>query len=377
MLKRRTFLSIGIALGSVLMLPLMNVLGSMQAGRAVSWSAGPLFSTDVPATSWMNLGLYRMGISTSPNNVVVGRDGWLFLGDAFAETLTATRRGQMPADVEQTGKINAAVTAWDDWMQQRGVKLFRVLLAPNKSSIHADQLPYWAKPASTRPVDGLLARGPHFVDPTAAMLQARSGGQGPLYFRTDTHWTPLGAAIAFQSLQHAVTPHAPDLRWPDHGMLRKVGAHLRKGGDLARFLRLTDQLPELEPTIGLARMSIETVQYDHASDQVLRSGGNPTVRSPPRPLRVVSPKALNARKVLWVRDSFGTALSPIMAATFTEVVQVYWSTALQPPTTLAGLVDAWRPDYVFVTVVERDALHPLFAVPPPGPLPSQETQRGP
>jgi len=81
-----------------------------------------------------------------------------------------------------------------------------------------------------------------------------------------------------------------------------------------------------------------------------------------RPLLVRSKHALNHRKVLWLRDSFGTALSPFMAATFTETLQIHYA-ALEPET-LAGLVETYRPDYVFLTVVERDARGEWFRKPP-------------
>ena len=363
MLRKRTLLFVSLVLGSLLVLPVLNIAARLESGRAPSWTASALFGTDLELASPLRQLLYRTGISTSPAQVLIGRGGWLYLGDEYERTVTVTRRGQTPADAKQAATIAHAAQAWDLWMQQRGVKLYRVLVGPNKSSIHPEHLPEWARPAETRATDGLFAHGPWYVDPAPALLQARSEGQELLYFRHDTHWTQLGAGVAFQALASSVGPHAPDLKWPEARMFRTAEVRVRQGGDLAHFLHLGGALTEQEPTIVLAT-AVDTVRYDHADGRVLKKGGNAPLESPSRPIRVVSAGALNARKILWLRDSFGTSLSPMMAATFTETVQVHWNAALSSPKVLANLIDKWRPDYVFVTVVERDALHGLFAVPP-------------
>lgn len=83
-------------------------------------------------------------------------------------------------------------------------------------------------------------------------------------------------------------------------------------------------------------------------------------------MRVSSDDALNAAKILWLRDSFGLALAPFMAATFTEIVYLHWYDALaEGGRRFVELVKSWQPDYVFVTVVERQSRSELFAQPPP------------
>jgi hypothetical protein len=54
-----------------------------------------------------------------------------------------------------------------------------------------------------------------------------------------------------------------------------------------------------------------------------------------------------------------------MAATFSDVIQLHWDEALKPDLRLARLVEAWKPDYVFITVVERSSRDPKLATPPP------------
>src|SRR5262249_19325605 len=63
------------------------------------------------------------------------------------------------------------------------------------------------------------------------------------------------------------------------------------------------------------------------------------------------------------RDSFGTAMAPFMAATFSETLQIHYETA--DTALLARLVETFKPDYVFVTVVERAARRKRFGSVPP------------
>ena len=58
-------------------------------------------------------------------------------------------------------------------------------------------------------------------------------------------------------------------------------------------------------------------------------------------------------------------MSNLMAATFSEVVQIHWSEALNPGGRFVELVDKFKPDFVFITVVERAARSQNFTVFPP------------
>ena len=56
-------------------------------------------------------------------------------------------------------------------------------------------------------------------------------------------------------------------------------------------------------------------------------------------------------------------MSPFMAATFTETLQLHYDHA--NPVLLTKLVEQYRPEYVFITVVERDSRGGFFISLPP------------
>lgn len=53
-----------------------------------------------------------------------------------------------------------------------------------------------------------------------------------------------------------------------------------------------------------------------------------------------------------------------MTATFTETLQVHYL-AMPSSQQFAKLVESYKPEYVFITVVERDILAPWFESFPP------------
>ncbi len=110
---------------------------------------------------------------------------------------------------------------------------------------------------------------------------------------------------------------------------------------------------------------IETELYDFETGKLMASGDTSNkIGSPQRPVLVKSKHALNKKKVLWLLDSFGlTGMISYMTATFAETLIFNYGAA--DPDRFAQLVDRYKPDYVFMTVVERIALDKYFENSPP------------
>jgi hypothetical protein len=197
------------------------------------------------------------------------------------------------------------------------------------------------------------------------MIAERDKHPVSIYYETDTHWNHLGAGLAFRAFAREIARDAPELRWPDEKTYAISRVDPRIGGDLARFLRIPNVFHDEEPITNAFFLPVQTTRYDYDTGKVVQKGGNLPVDSPLRPLLVRSEGALNSAKVLWLRDSFGQAMSPLMAATFSDVMQLHWDEALKPDLRLARLVEAWKPDYVFITVVERSSRDPKLSTPPP------------
>ena len=311
-------------LGGFLFLATIPVINIVLAPSTdlVKWkSKSFLYNLDFVSKRFA-LFCYKYGISIEPKQVIIGRHDWLFLGDMYGETLTTNRRPPIDADFTLGQQLGAAANAWDEYLKGKGVKLFRIMIGPNKGTIYPELMPAWAQAPTPNATDYFF-RGTtdtHYIDLRGPLLGAKASQSAALYYKTDTHWNALGGAVAFREFAQQVSKFAPELQWPQPAAYELIQVNERAGGDLAKFLRLSESLSDSEPVIALLK-----------------------------PL-----SALNKKKVLWVRDSFGVAMAPLMAATFSEVREVYSGLVFRPDGFFEKLVDEWRPDYVFFTLVERD-----------------------
>lgn len=313
--------------------------------------------------------LWRLGVSIRPDSVIVGKEGWLHLGDRYARTLSVTR-GQGATDLQQrAARVGTSLRQWDTWLRARGVQDAVVMIGPNKSSVYPHTLPAWVQ--AERSSDFLLpmqeAAGRMLLNLRPVLQAAAQASGHPLYYRSDTHWNPLGAAHAFETLGQRLRQADPSLSWPLQQPLPLQGSRERPGGDLAVFLRIPDLIRDDEPQLawGLAGQ-LETTVTDLDTGKPLLKRRFPRVDYPALTVHAHTPAALNQRRVLWLRDSFGAALSPWMSATFEDVVQLHWNAGMKDGARLLRkLIVDWQPQLVIFTVVERDSLSGLLLAEPP------------
>lgn len=354
----RVLLGTGVALA---LLPLFNLfVAPVKAGCC---HAEKLFNMDF-LLKGVSTVLYRLGISVDPAQVVVGREGWLFVGDRFEMSVTRNRTTGGVGDV-QTGMAYAqGAQRWDTYLRGKGVNHFQIMVAPNKESIYPEYLPGWAAPRTPGITDNLFqgAGSTLFLDLRPALRTAKKGEHVAQFYRHDTHWNHLGASRGFRTFADRMHKELPEVRWPDDARYLRLYVRPHAGGDLADFLRLGASVKDDEPVLDAAAWPTDLNFNWYGSDErvdPMRTTDSRVELS--RPLQAHNPHALNQRRVLWLTDSFGNHLAPMMRASFSDVVQLHWRDALRNGGSLIRLVDEWKPDFVFVTVVERSFRGPAFA----------------
>jgi hypothetical protein len=242
------------------------------------------------------------------------------------------------------------------------------MLAPNKSSIYPEFLPDWVQPSVSPALNSFLRtiNQPLYVDTTTAVKSAKSNFSIPLYYKTDSHWNAMGAWIAFYAFTQEVSRNNAELHWLSAQQVHFSTVYKRSGGDLSLLLRMTEILQDDAINFNIVtEKPIVTEWYDFNSGNLITSGDNQSIYIPhdKPPMLVKSKQALNKTKVLWIHDSFGTELEPFMSATFTEILQVHYLAINSEQ--FAKLVDTFKPEYVFITVIERDVIDPWFQNLPP------------
>lgn len=365
-MKRPLYLSFALTAALLFIVPLINLMQLPLAHQGVKWWKQKfLYNMDF-AHQIISEAIYPLGLSIDPGRVIIGKEGWLYLGDHFEQSISSKRTAATAHDVKTFSKIAESAEAWDRWLKLKGVTEFRILIGPDKDSVYPEYLPDWASHSPNRPTHDLMPdrRAGIYIDPTAALRKAKDDALEPLYYRTDTHWNALGAWIAFDELRKSMASTQPYLLWPHRKEQIIASTFERPGGDLANFLRIQNTHPDKELILNLHKeYELPVEQYDLNSGALTFSGLNIGVEPSMTPIQIKSPKALNKTKVLWLRDSFGSAMSPLIAATFSDVVQMHFL-ALEPQS-LGDLVEIYRPDIVIITSVERDTRNAFFQSLPP------------
>jgi len=135
--------------------------------------------------------------SPASGQVIVGKQGWLFFGDGLLPGSESARavEEKVTRQVELIGAIARRL--------DRQRIPFLVAPTPDKHSVYPEYLPGWLDrlPRSDvmrQLIAGVRAKGVELVDVGDALASSRD--HSPLYFLTDTHWTPIGAALAFNEV---------------------------------------------------------------------------------------------------------------------------------------------------------------------------------
>jgi hypothetical protein len=142
----------------------------------------------------------RRGAGGSQATALVGRDGWLFLLNDTNASLDqyVGKLGPKPGWAWRWRRL---LRARNEAMRKLGIPwLFTV--APNKEAVYGEMLPDGYPPTPKRPVHLLqeiaAEAGTTMLYPVEALQAAKP--EGPVYYQADTHWSPLGAYVAYREV---------------------------------------------------------------------------------------------------------------------------------------------------------------------------------
>lgn len=289
-------------------------------------------------TAWSALNA-RVLQSSITQNVVLGRDGWLY----FADTLP-DYTGLTPMTDREIFSAARNLSLMAEYCESQGAE-FLFTIAPNKNSLYPDNmpdLPAASGPSGAERLAQALAEETdvNYLD-LFALFQNR---EVPLYFRTDSHWNSQGAALAADAVNAAL---GRDSRYAD-GPFTPEAVHK---GDLYDMLYPTGTGLETDQVYGGGL----NFQYDAP----IRSAENLTIMT----------HGGGEGSLLMFRDSFGSLLYPYLADSFDAAL---FSRSM--PYRL-DLVSQREADYVAAELVERNLRYLIQNV-PVMPAPQREVPDG-
>lgn len=239
-------------------------------------------------------------------NVCIGKDGWLFYCNNTDGNPVEQSLGYWSFSDDELETIADNLMSIQCDLESRGIE-FVLFIAPNKETIYIDELPDYFQVknqyTSTDCLVDYLRKNTDIrvVYPKNELLKYKE--ENPdivLYHKLDTHWNYAGAYIGAQCLAEELGIDIPDL--DEVSMSQSLSSR----GDLTDMLNITILNGDIDYEISeINGLTTEIEKWDFFTEFIYHTPG-----TDPRVLFVC-------------RDSFSTALAPIMATQFEDSIWVH------------------------------------------------------
>ena len=289
-------------------------------------------------TAWSALNAKGLRSSIT-EDVVLGMDGWLYFADTLPDYV-----GLQPMTDREIFSAARNLRLMAEYCESQGAR-FLFTLAPNKNSLYPEHMPNLTLPSARKPRDAkrlaeeLERQGVDYLDCFALFR----GQEETLYFKTDSHWNGMGAALAADAVNKALGRSSGYFDGP----FTREEVHK---GDLYDMLYPAGEGLEADPVYS----GELTIEYDVP----IRSAENLTIMT----------HGGGEGSLVMFRDSFGNNLYPYLADNFGAAL---FSRSMPYRLDLAAQREA---DYVAAELVERNLRYLIQNV-PVMPAPGRGTEK--
>ena len=255
------------------------------------------------------------GTYMESNEVLLGKDGWLFYKATGDGTPLYDYMGINHFSEEELAKVYDNLVAIGDGVSARGMDVI-FMTVPNKEQVYSEYMPDTVDKINDKSrldelteyiesKGGLIADRYCYVDTSKVLRSCKD--TYPLFYRTDTHWTECGSYLALMELRRAMDQKVTPI---DEVVFTDKGGFV---GDLAKISGSRDEYSDVNPVIDAS-----SINDDSTKDQVM----------------------------LIIGDSFGDAMIHSAKHFYKEV---YWVRLKE----YTDELDRYEPDVVVVECVER------------------------
>ena len=272
---------------------------------------------------------------SSNENVIVGKNNWLFYADKGDGDPVSCYQGTNLLTDEELALLAQNCINQRDYLASLG-KEFVIFIVPNKERIYSEYMPdQYGDPADTYralQIYTYLTENTdlHVVYPYEELMAAKELISENLWCVTDTHWNALGAYVGASALLAELGIDMPAI---DSDQIT-IQAGKESTGDLASMLNLEKELAFSDHVYSLEGYdlhNVEQLEWDwREMIHYHATGADP-------------------RTVYIVRDSMCAAMAPYIGSQFTESYMRHRFTFSGPD------MLAYDPDIVIYETVERYA----------------------
>ncbi|MBO0948545.1 alginate O-acetyltransferase AlgX-related protein [Fibrella forsythiae] len=287
---------------------------------------------------------YVLNDSPIPQQVIFGKQGWLYVGDHYNRVMQQ-HQGLWPLSVDSAQAIAQHLVAVQQKLAGKGAQLY-ILIAPDSHSIYPEYLPdYVASGYHAQTKEHYQwTETPHdvlsqvmqkhlsvpFLDLRDTLCRAKQ--KAVIYRQTDTHWSNYGALIGTASIINRIRQTFPSIRpvqWNDYDMQVMRGG----SGDLAALMMLQGQVKDQIFYSIVSKPAFRTVAAQQSAE---------------RQTSVFQGKNAGQPSMLLFGDSFSESMLVYLPGYFSRTC------AVRQPALDWQRIDQEKPDIVIVEIVERN-----------------------
>ncbi|QIB70245.1 hypothetical protein Ami103574_13505 [Aminipila butyrica] len=282
-------------------------------------------------------GQYMKAFEAYASDHMAVRDEWVKLKNRTDMTMGKKDNGSVyfgaegylfpieSLDQKQLKKNEGYVAAFEKKLAEAGRPLnFSLLIAPTGEVVYRDLLPQYAPTSNQEVLLQQLAAdfGNQLTDPTS-QLTAHKGEY--LYYRTDHHWTTLGAYYAYRAWAETVQLEPlkrADLKAETVAKDFYGTTYSKAAGYPVQPDRIETLAPEEETSPAMVIQTAEgEKQFDSLYDASYLSTKDKYAYflSGNNPLTTVAGTAHNGRRMLVIKDSYANCFVPFLTAHFDEI----------------------------------------------------------
>ncbi|MBL0044378.1 MAG: hypothetical protein IPP33_08275 [Flavobacteriales bacterium] len=280
---------------------------------------------------------YVLRCSSMPDNVVFGKEGFLFLIKPGIEKFY---RHQEVLNEAQMQRIAERLDHRKKWLADQGIDYY-LFIPPLKATMYPEMLPdKYQKVDDRSELDDLkdyLSKHStvQLIDMRDELRDAKKVRD--IYYTTDIHWNPWGGFIGYRVLMRELLKLHPELGLPCQADDYIVQTDTNDNGDLALQIALNDKLTRVTPMM-VPKDPFRAIPLPE--EQLPASAFfkyKPMFYQGPDP---------QAPKLLMFRDSFAVYLMPYLNEHFSRIVYV-WTPILIP-----DIIEKEKPDIVVQEIME-------------------------
>jgi hypothetical protein len=289
---------------------------------------------DISFTSYRDIQREVFNADPIPEKVVEGREGWMFLGNSYSDVITES----IGLEIFPPGflkHIKKTVTERENWLSSKNIAYY-MAIAPNKHSVYGEYLPIKFRDTISKKKQllELLSEEHRIID--LAKDFSRYKKEDKLFYKTNTHWTDVGAYWGYYNLMLEIKADFPEVKILTMSALDRKKKQTNSE-DLTRMLR-----------IKVDEEVVELINENQASTELEKQLTVPDYyKTTPSTYEYRYTSDANNLKVLLIGDSFSTALRQFLKESFGETV------ILRSNLFVESVVEKEAPDILIHEFVER------------------------